>query len=235
MTDTPLSEAVLAALRELDTPTICNAIEVLTPERQGFGFTSDPLFCARPELPPMVGYARTATIRSREKPAMPADEVKAIRLGYYDYVDNGPKPSIIIIQDLEDEPGYGSFWGEVQSNVHKGLGALGVVTSGSVRDIDACAEGFQFMAAKVVPSHAYVHAVSYGGEVSIAGMTVKSGDLVHADRHGAVVVPADIAADIPATAEMIGRREAVIIGAAQKPGYGFDQLKEALQTAAEIH
>ena len=235
MTDAPLSPEVLAALRELDTPTICNAIELLIPERQGFGFTADPLVCARPQLPPMVGYARTVLIRSKEPPAMPAAEVKAIRLKYYEYVDNGPKPSIMVIQDLDPDPGYGSFWGEVQSNVHKGLGSLGTITSGSVRDIDACAEGFQFMAAKVVPSHAYVHVVDFNTEVSVAGMTVKPGELVHADRHGAVIVPVEIAARIPETAAMIARREEVIIGAAQKPGYGFDQLKEALQTAAEIH
>ena len=81
--------------------------------------------------------------------------------------------------------GYGAFWGEVQSNVHKALGALGVVTDGSIRDIPMIAPGFQMLAGSIVPSHAYVHVVDYGIDVNVHGMAVKSGDLIHADRHGA--------------------------------------------------
>ena len=98
----------------------------------------------------------------------------------------------MIIEDLDGEhAGYGAFWGEVQSAIHRGLGALGVITDGSVRDIDQWAPDFQFLAAKIGPSHAYVHAVDFGGEVDVLGMRVASGDIVHADRHGAVVVPAE--------------------------------------------
>ena len=243
MTDTPLSAPlgaplgadVLDALRTFDTPTICNAVELLIPERQGFGFTYDPLFCARPQLPPMVGYARTAKIRSSKPSALGADETRRIRLEYYRHVAEGPKPSIIVIEDIDEKPAFGSFWGEVQSNVHKGLGALGTVTNGCVRDLVDSAEGFQFIAAQPAPSHAYVHVVEYAVEVSVAGMSVKPGDLVHADLHGAVVVPHEIAAQIPATVALLARREAVIIGAAQQPGYDFDKLAAALKSAAEIH
>ena len=100
-----------------------------------------------------------------------------------------PGPTVVVLQDLDPKPGFGAFWGEVNTAVHKGLGALGCVTNGSMRDIDDCAPGFQLLAGKIGPSHAHVHIVDFGGQVNVAGMTVCDGDVVHADRHGAVVVP----------------------------------------------
>src|SRR5207244_10634387 len=114
------------------------------------------------------------------------------RLDYLDYVAAEPRPTIMAIEDLDGEhAGYGAFWGEVQSNVHKALGCLGTVTNGSVRDIPMIPPGFQMLAGSIGPSHAYVHMVEYGGEVNVHGMTVRSNDLIHADRHRAAVVPAD--------------------------------------------
>ena len=114
------------------------------------------------------------------------------RLDYLDYVAAAPRPSIVVIEDLDGEQvGYGAFWGEVQTNVHKALGCLGTITNGSIRDIPVIAPGFQMLAGSIAPSHAYVHVVDFGGDVKIHGMAVKSGDLIHADRHGAVVVPLD--------------------------------------------
>jgi hypothetical protein len=96
-----------------------------------------------------------------------------------------------VIQDL-DGPlvGFGAFWGEVQTTIHKGLGCLGVVTDGCVRDITMMAPGFQVLAGSITPSHAWVHLVDIGGAVNVGGMMVSDGDLIHADRHGAVVIPA---------------------------------------------
>ncbi len=150
-------------------------------------------------------------------------------------MEAGTRPSIILIQDLDPVTGYGSFWGEVQSNVHKGLGALGTITNGCVRDIPDCSEGFQFMSASSKPSHDAVHVVAYGLEVTVAGMDVTSGALIHADRHGAVVVPLVIARDIPKTAETIARKEAGVIGAARKPGFSVADLREAFKKQADIH
>jgi regulator of RNase E activity RraA len=235
MTTQPLGEADLAALRALDTPTVCNAIEVLTPARRGFGYTVEPLICSYPDLPPMVGYARTATIRAMDPPQASAEEVQATRIGYYEYVEDGPRPSIIVIQDLDTVKGYGSFWGEVQSNVHKGLGSLGTITDGCVRDIPDCAEGFQFISGTIKPSHAFVHVVAFGVEVTVSGMNVSSGDLIHADQHGAVVIPPDIARDIPECAAMIGRKEAVVINAARQPGFSVADLRAAFEKQGDIH
>lgn len=232
---TTLTQADLDALKQYDTPTICNALEIVAPERRTLGFTHKPLSCLDPSLPPMVGYARTATIRAREAPRLAAEEMRKRRGDYYEYVaKGGATPSVIVIQDLDPEPGFGAFWGEVNTNVHKSLGALGCVTNGSFRDIDACAPGFQLLGV-IGPSHAHVHVVSYGGHVNIHGMGVNDGDLIHADRHGAVIVPHDVVTKIPATADLLGRREAVILDACKAPDFDIDKLKAAMEGSAEIH
>ncbi len=194
----PLPASLLEALGRYDTPTICNAMEIVAPERRLIGYTTKPLVCPFPDLPPMVGYARTVTIRSVLQSGLPAAEQAKRRIAYYEYVGTGFGPRITVIQDIDGaDVGYGAFWGEVQSSVHKALGCLGVVTDGSIRDIPQWAPGFQALAGSIGPSHAWVHAESFGGEVRVAGMTVRSDDLIHADRHGAIVIPTDIAAQNP--------------------------------------
>jgi len=110
-----------------------------------------------------------------------------------------------------------------------------VITDGSIRDIPQWAPGFQALAGSIGPSHAWVHAESFGGEVRVAGMTVRSGDLIHADRHGAVVIPFDVAAKLPDAAELCGRRETPILEIARSPSFTLEKLKEALARSAEIH
>jgi regulator of RNase E activity RraA len=235
-TSGPLSSALLEALARYDTPTICNAMEVIAPERRLIGYTTRPLICPFPDLPPMVGYARTVTIRSVLKSALPPDEQARRRIAYYEYVGTGLGPRITVIQDIDGpDVGYGAFWGEVQSNVHKALGCLGVITDGSIRDIPQWAPGFQALAGSIGPSHAWVHAENFGGEVRVAGMTVRSDDLIHADRHGAIVIPFDLAARIPDAAELCGRRETPILEIARSKDFSLEKLKEALKRSAEIH
>src|SRR5260221_12986608 len=177
------SQAQLDALAKWDTPTICNGLEIVTPERRGHGYTVEHMQCADPALPPMVGYARTATIRAVQPAIIPGDEQRARRLAYYRYVAAPPTPTITVLQDLDPNPGYGAFWGEVQSNVHKGLGCLGCVTNGSFRDLDMLAPGFQILGGKIGPGHPLVQPLHVGGQVNIHGLTVKAADLIDADRH----------------------------------------------------
>ena len=133
------------------------------------------------------------------------------------------------------DPGYRRsrcrLWCEVQSNVHKALGCLGVVTDGSIRDTPQWAPGFQALAGSIGPSHAWVHAESFGGQVRVAGMTVQSDDLIHADRHGAIVIPLDVAAKLPEAAELCGRRETPILESARSPDFSLEKLKAALKDA----
>lgn len=230
-----LQPSLLAALAALDTPTVCNALEVVAPERRGTGFTTSELFCARPDMAPIVGYARTAKIKAEHPSDRTGAAIREHRLDYYRYVDDGPKPAIMVIEDCDRHPGFGAWWGEVHTNVHKGLGCLGVVTNGSIRDLPANAEGFQLLAGCVGPSHAYVRVESFAEPVTVAGMAVQSGDLIHADRHGAVVIPADAAAGIPAAADLIARREAVIIEASRQSGFTWRELADAIRKGDEIH
>lgn len=232
----PLPQMLLDTLGRYDTPTICNALEIVAPHRRLTGYTVRPLVCPFPDLSPIVGYARTATIRAATASSLPAAGQKAQRLAYYTYVGSGDGPRIAVIQDLDGaDAGFGAFWGEVNSAIHKALGALGVVTDGSIRDIPQWAEGFQALAGSIGPSHAHVHLDDFGGEVTVAGMTVRSGDLVHADRHGAVVIPHEVAAKLPDAAELCGRREAPILAAARDPGFTLDKLRAILTRPDDIH
>lgn len=237
MTDhAPLPETVLAALARYDTPTICNALEIVAPQRRAIGFTTRPLVCPFPDLPPIVGYARTATIRATAASGLSAAEQQAKRLAYYDYVGIGQGPRISVIQDIDGpDAGFGAFWGEVNSAVHKALGCLGVITDGSIRDIPQWAPGFQALAGSMGPSHAHVHVSTFGEEIRVAGMTVRSGDLIHADSHGAVVIPLDVAAKVPDAADLCARRETPILEIARSPDFTLERLKEALAKSAEVH
>lgn len=226
-----LSTEVMKALGELDTPTVCNALEAVNPDRRARGFNIRPLVCARPELPPIVGYARTARIRAQHKGARPQDSE-----GYFTYIaEGGPVPSIAVIEDLDDTPGYGALWGEVNTNVHYGLGCMGLVTNGSVRDIPDSAENFQMLAGMVNPSHAWVHVVDWGSTVNVHGIECDDGNLVHADMHGACVIPIENAEAVVETAALIAKRERVLISAAREPGFNMDKMREAWKGIAELH
>jgi regulator of RNase E activity RraA len=227
---------LLDHLRAFDTPTICNALELVAPERRGSGFTAKPFVCAFPTMAPIVGFARTATIRARTRSTEPPAELKARRLGYYEHVAAGSAgPTIAVIEDVDPEPGYGAFWGEVNTAVHKGLGVLGCVTNGSIRDLDMIATDFQLLAGCVGPSHAWVRVEGFGAEVTVHGMRVQDGDLVHADRHGAVVIPPEALERLPMAIDLCTRREAPVIAAARQPGFTVEQLRAAMAEADDIH
>ncbi len=221
-----LSESQFAFLRSIDTPTVCNLIEIVAPERRGSGYTVVHLHCPFPDLPPMVGFAKTVTIRARDKISGPSYMQK--RMDYLDYVAGQPRPSVVVIEDQDEPAGYGAFWGEVQTNVHQALGCLGTVTNGSIRDIAQVAAGFQMLAGSIGPSHAYVHVVEFGVTVTVHGMAVKSGDLIHADRHGAVVVPIDKIDAMTTALDGLAKQEARIIAAA-KSGQGVEAIKAAFR------
>ncbi len=227
---------LLETLRTFDTPTICNALEIVAPERRLTGFTVRPLVCPFPDLPPMVGYAKTATIRATHANQAVGDKARDQRVAYYEYMATAPAPSICVIQDLDGgDVGFGAFWGEVQSTVHKALGLQGVVTDGCIRDIPQWAPGFQALAGSIAPSHAHVHLAGFGQQVRVAGMLVRSGDLVHADRHGAVIIPEAVAGKIPAACDLLARKEAVILELARKPDFSVAKLRDALLKMEEIH
>src|SRR5256885_11112619 len=142
----------LDALRAWDPPRICTALEIVAPARRAIGFPRRPLVACFPEMKPVVAFARTAMIRSREPHPRDRESANRIRLGYYEHIAAEPLPSLAVIQDIDaPDTGFGAFWGEVQTHVHKGLGCTGVITDGSVRDLDAMASGFFVLAGSIMP------------------------------------------------------------------------------------
>ena len=226
-----LTRASIEALAQFDTASVCNALEVLRPEYRSSGFTRLPLIAARPALKPVVGVARVARIKAAEPSRRPVPD----RISWYEYVAHSDLPTMVVIQDVDDSPGTGSFWGEVHSEVHRALGARGCVTNGSYRDTDLLAEGFQILGGHVGPSHAHVHLVEYGEPVEVCGMRVAHGDIVHADYQGAVVIPADCVAGLAAAVDLVSRREKAILDVCRDPNFTLAKLKQALASAKEIH
>lgn len=231
MAERPFTLADLEALKQWDTPTICNGLEIIVPERRAIGFTVEPMVAVDPKAPPIVGVARVGTIRAKEPPRGPV----ANRLDWFDYVAATDLPTIVVLQDVDDRPGYGAFWGEVMSTVHKALGAVGCVTNGSFRDLSAWAQGFQMIGGRVGPSHAHVHLVDFGKPVNVFGMQVAHDDVVHADYHGAVVIPAECVKKLPEAIDLVSRRERVILEVCIAKDFTPARLRDAVKRAGEIH
>jgi regulator of RNase E activity RraA len=233
MTD-KLTQALVKALIAVDTPTICNAIEIVEGRRASGGFTRQPVVAAFPALPPILGFARTATIAAAAPSNIPAQEQKALKVAYYRQFE-ATEPVIAVIEDTDDQPGIGAMWGEVNSAIHKGLGVQGALTNGSIRDLDMLAPGFQLLAGMLGPSHAHVHVAAVGVPVTVFGLRIHPGDLIHADKHGAVIIPPGMAKALPAAIELCNRQEAPILRAARAPGFSVDKLLAAWGEADDIH
>lgn len=224
----------IAALAAFDTPTICNALDLLRPDRTGVSFTQRTMICAFPDRVPLVGYAATARMRSRTPAGRTPDETAAARRGYYAYVAASRAPAVMAIQDLDQPTGFGGIWGDVNAAIHLGLGAQGVITDGAFRDWPVLPQGFQILAAAVTPSHGNGHVVDWDVPVEILGMRVSPGDLLHADRHGAVVIPADLAPRLVEAAGLVQRRERLLLDAARTSGLDVDTLMAAFAAAAKL-
>ncbi len=215
---------MIDALRKISSPTVANAIETFNVRPRNQGFMSSEIRCLFPELGPLVGYAVTALIRAEPQPQ---EGHRASTFAWWDHVLSIPAPRVIVVHDLDDPPGQGAQWGEVQANIHRALGCAGVVTDGSVRDLDEVrALGFQFAAAHVSVSHAYVHMVDFGLPVKVGGLWVRPGDLVHADQHGVVTIPPEIAGQIPAAVARVEADERRIIELCRSRDFSVERLKE---------
>jgi len=217
-----LDPQVLEALRRYDSPTLSNAIEAFDIRPRDEGFASMDIRCLFPDLGVMVGYAATATIRARGQGEGDGDHSPLWAL-----VRSLPEPRIVVVQDLDDPPGHGAMWGEVQSSIYKALGCVGTVTDGCVRDLKEVRDmGFHFFARGPGVSHAYVRLESIGEPVHICGLTIRPGDVVHADQHGVLLIPRDIAAELPAAADRIIEREQEFIRWVRSAEFDPDRLAE---------
>ncbi|MEI9893168.1 MAG: RraA family protein [Chthoniobacter sp.] len=183
-----LTHSDLLQLKRWNTPTIYNGWEQVTkrnPAKDAFNLEETRDFM--PQMGPMVGYAITVAI----EPSNPAHREANPQAGaeYRRYVASVPGPKIVIVQDLDKPRTYGSFWGEVNANAHRALGCIGTITDGAIRDLDEMTNaGFKSLARRLAVGHAFCHPVRWGCEVEVFGRTVSPGDLIHADKHGFLVV-----------------------------------------------
>jgi len=223
----PLSPSELHALRSLDSCVVANAIETFHERLRNEGFANGSVHCLFPELAPLVGYAATLKVRGSAPPT--TGGLYSDRTDWWDYILSLPFPRVIVVQDVATRVGLGSFLGEVHMNVLKALGCIGAVTNGSVRDLPAAQKlGFQLFSGSTAVSHAYVHIVEFGTPVEIAGLKIKSGDLLHGDVHGFQTIPFDHAAEIPAIAARIKEKEEPIIELCQSAEFSLDKLRAAI-------
>lgn len=220
---------LLALLRKVDTPTVCNAIEVVQGKR-GFNlFTRGTMIASAPAEGAMVGYAVTAKIAalapSTEEPAV----IRARRMAYYKAMHDGPKPSLAVVEDVDFPDCIGAYWGEVNTTIHKAFGMSGALTNGVVRDLGDLPGGFPVVAGSVGPSHGFVHVRELGTPVTIFGLRIAQGDLVHADRHGALVIPADVVDGLGRAIAKLLETEKLILEPARQPGFDFEAFEMAWQ------
>lgn len=230
-----LTADLIDQLTAVDTPTICNALEIATGTRTNKGFTRGTFVAAHPEMKPVLGFARTATLRTALAYTEPLELIKERRLAWYAHIEGKGIPTLCVMEDIDDQPGLGAFWGEVHSNVLKGLGVKGVLTNGAMRDFGMLAADFQILAGSVSPSHGFAQVVTIGQPVAIYGLPIEDGDLLHADRHGAVIIPADALAALPRCIDTIMRKERPLIEASQRAGFSVADLRAAMQEADDIH
>lgn len=227
MAEPILPDDLLSLLREVDTPTVCNAIEVAQGQRGFNRFTKGTIQHSKPGDPPIVGFARTAKIAglapSKEDPAV----IRERRIDYFRSMAAGSTPSAAVIEDIDYPNCIAGWWGEVHVAVHKGLGLAGAITNGVMRDLDVMDEGFPVLAGSIGPSHGFVHVVDIGTPVTVFGITVAQGELIHADRHGAVVIPPTVIMQLKAAIETVIANEAIVLGPAREPDFNIDKLEVA--------
>ncbi len=231
----PLSHAELLQLKRWNTPTIYNGWEQITDhDIAEDGFNLEECRDFMPQMGPMVGYAVTLQF----EPGNPAHrEARPDAWSEYrEYVASVPGPKIVVIEDLDKPRVLGSFWGEVNSNVHRALGCVGTITDGAIRDLDEmCNAGFKSIARRLCVGHAHCHPVRWNCEVEVFGRAVRPGQLIHADRHGFLVIPEEDEEGLLEAARFMDENECntVIAAARESAGKSTEEVLAAMDNAAE--
>lgn len=209
MAEHGLSSKQLADLASFDTPTVCNAIELFDVRPRNVGFMNESIKACFPKMPPMVGYALTSTFRSMSPPK--DGDVYASITRQLEAIEALPGPPVITFQDL-DEPVISATFGEVMCTTYQAFGAKGLITSGAGRDLDQVeAIGFPAFTNGAICAHGYCHIINVGSPVSVGGMTVYHGDLLHGDLNGITTIPHEIADQIPDACRGLMKAEEVVL------------------------
>jgi len=223
-----LTEGELDALRQFDTCMVANAVETFNIRLHNTGFTNASIRCMFEDAPPMVGYAATARLRTGEPPMVGSTFHE--RGDFWNSILEIPAPRILVLEDKDSHPGRGAFVGDMHAAILSALGCIGYVTNGAVRELPAVrAMGMHLFAGNVADSHAYAHIFDVGASVTVGGMEVRPGDLLHGDRHGVLTVPTKIAGAIPAVAAKMQRAEKRVIDFCRSKEFSVAKLGEFMK------
>jgi len=232
-TSRPLSHSDLLQLKRWNTPTIYNGWEQITKLNAGAdAFNIEETRDFMPQMGPMVGYAVTLVI----EPGNASHRQTNPKAGeeFRRYIASVPGPKIIVVQDLDKPRFLGSAWGEVSANMFRALGCVGTITDGSIRDLDEMTNaGFKAHARRLCVGHAHVHPVRWNCEVEVFGRKVSPGDLIHADKHGFLVIPPEDQPKLLEAARFMDGNECttVIPAARESVGLGTEELLTNLEAS----
>ena len=219
-----LSDSELNDLRQIDTPTIANAIEPFKVRSDTDGFMGWDIRCMFPELGVMVGYAVTATLDTTTHGRV---HDKEARLQCFEAIHNSPKPVVLVMKDVGPKPQHGCHFGDGMATLAQRLGAIGLVTDGGVRDVDTVREmGFHYFASGMVPAHGNFGILEAQVPVEVSRVRVQPGDLIHADANGVVTIPLDIARDVIAQAQKVLDAEAAYRDWINSDDFSPDKLRQ---------
>jgi 4-hydroxy-4-methyl-2-oxoglutarate aldolase len=228
-----VSGRTLKLLQQLDTCSVSNAIEQFHVRPRNEGFIDGSVRCIFPHLPPTVGYAATARIRSSSTPM--DGHCYYDHANWWSYVLTSPAPRFIVAQDVDDTPGLGALFGEVHANICRALDCCAYATNGSVRDLPGVkAAAFQVFAGSTSVSHAYAHVVGFGEPVRIGGLRIAAGDLLHGDQHGVHSIPISIAAQIPGKVAEMLENEKQLIEFCRSNVFSFQKLLEMIRGTSDL-
>ncbi|HEY1676618.1 MAG TPA: hypothetical protein VGG04_02825 [Candidatus Sulfotelmatobacter sp.] len=228
MANAPLLTAVeLDALRQFDTCMIANAIEKFHIRLRNTGFTNGKIRCMFPEAPPLVGYAVTGRVRSGDPPI--AGAFFRDRGELWGRILETPAPRVLVLEDIDERPGLGAFVGDMHAAILSALGCSAYVTNGAVRELPSVRRiGIQLFAATIAVSHAYAHIFDIGSPVTVDGMEVRTGTLLHGDQHGMVTIPAEIAREVPNVAAKLQGAEEEVIEFCRSTNFSVASLNELM-------
>ena len=228
-------DQLIKTVTKYDTPTVCNAMDVILGTRTAVGFTKKQFVAAQDNSMRIVGFAKTAKLRTASPPLISQEQVLKNRMDYYEYIVQNEKHPVVVIEDTDYPESVGAFWGELNVAVHKGLKIKGTITNGLIRDLDMLDSGYQVIAGGIGPSHAFSHITSLNADVNIFGLEISADDFIHADRHGAMTVPKKHLDALPEALKLVTDREVPILKAARKSDFSLAKLKKAFEDSKKIN
>ncbi|HEY2415490.1 MAG TPA: RraA family protein [Pirellulaceae bacterium] len=227
-----ITKETLAKLTKFDSPSICNFIELFDVRPRNRGYMDGRIKCNFPEMPPIVGFACTASFRSDAPPAG-GDAYGNIGAQLEQFAKL-PGPPMVVFQDLDDPPAAAVF-GEVMCSTYKGFGSVGLVTNGAGRDLEQVrAIKYPVFTGSTICSHGYCHMLHLGLPVRVGGLVVNQGDLLHADANGVTNIPIEIASEVADIGSEFLAGEELVMGYVKGPGEKsvakFNDLRQEFQS-----